>query len=216
MPVTEPHGQGQGESTVPVRDVSVTRVHRRSRSHHLRGRPALGCGRGAVRRRRGHGAGLRGPGFRQPLRAADCSPCSAIPPSARTGRLHHRWAEAPRRMDRPTTLVTSALGLPVSEDSAGSEETSDSDNDRMKTGPAGRIRRPAATSEGGRGRSALQDHHAQREYLDTGSTRPSCRHRSRALRNTTGWAGSCSGCPPRYSIALETGGPSDELIEGSQ
>jgi hypothetical protein len=63
---------------------------------------------------------------------------------------------------------------------------------------------------------ALQDHHAQHEDHDTGSIRPSSRHRSRALRSTTRSTRSCSGCPPRYSIALETGGSSDELIEGAQ
>jgi hypothetical protein len=63
---------------------------------------------------------------------------------------------------------------------------------------------------------ALHEHHARHEDHDTGSTHPSSHRRSRALRSTTGSTRSCSGCPPRCSIALETGGPPDELIEGAQ
>ena len=63
---------------------------------------------------------------------------------------------------------------------------------------------------------APQDPHARHEDHDTGSTHPSSRHRSRALREHHALDKVVSGCPPRYSIALDTGGPSDELIEGSK
>jgi hypothetical protein len=54
---------------------------------------------------------------------------------------------------------------------------------------------------------ALHDHHARHEDHDTGLGGPQEHH---SLDKVV------FGCPPRCSIALETGGSSDELSEGAQ
>jgi hypothetical protein len=147
----------------------------------------------------------------EPMAGAARNPCHGRVPH-RTWRLHHRWGRRTprRRVDRPTASMSSALGLPVPESNAWDQEMSGVEDRAGWTDP------PSGHNLRGAWTMALHEHHARHEDHDTGSTHPSSHRRSRALRSTTGSTRSCSGCPPRCSIALETGGPPDELIEGAQ
>jgi hypothetical protein len=144
---------------------------------------------------RGHALLLRSPSGQPDDLGADAVPVAGAHGrvSHRTRGLHHRWGRdtLPRREDDPTPSASSAVGLPVHASHAWSWGMSGSGDRGLKAGPLGgstvRPRPP--------GRPwvvALQDH-ARHDDHDTGSTHPSSRHRSRALRSTTRSTRSCSG-----------------------
>ena len=165
----------------------------------------------------GHASLLRSPSGQPDDLGADAMPVTAAHGCVphRTRGLHHRWGRdiLPRRGDGPTPSASSAVGLPVPASHAWSWGTSGSGDRGLKAGPLdGSTVRPRPP--GRRCAMALQDH-ARHDDHDTGSTHPSSRRRSRALRSTRS-AGWCSGCSPHHSLAREIGGPSYELIEGSK
>ena len=160
---------------------------------------------------RGHASLLRSRSSQPEDRGADAMPVigahGRVPHRMRG--LHHRRGRGtlPRRGEGPTTSVSSAGGLLVSASHAWSWGTSGSGDRGLKTGPLDRST-VRAQAPGRRWAMALQDH-ARHDDHDTGSTHPSSRHRSRALRSTTRSTRSCSGvrraAPPHWRpVARQT------------